>query len=165
MSEILFINGKVRFPITIDPTVWIFDDRKVDLKTYFDETRKNTSELEAYLKNTSEHWDREIRDGAAFPPIQQSVKKYKKEQLITGTFGIPFHPFLANAEISEDATQVEIETVDQTIILPLETVENAILGFSKEGKPLKEDGPVHLYYNDGSNRQNPIRNIRKFTII
>ncbi|HDR4366558.1 TPA: peptidyl-prolyl cis-trans isomerase [Bacillus cereus] len=155
MSEILFINGKVRFPITIDPTVWIFDDRKVDLTTYFDETRKNTSE----------HWDREIRDGAAFPPIQQSVKKYKKEQLITGTFGIPFHPFLANAEISDDATQVEIETVDDTITLPLETVKNAILGFSKEGKPLKEDGPVHLYYNDGSNRRNPIRNIRKFTII
>ncbi|HDR5461839.1 peptidyl-prolyl cis-trans isomerase [Bacillus anthracis] len=155
MSEILFINGKVRFPITIDPTVWIFDDRKVDLTTYFDETRENTSE----------HWDREIRDGAAFPPIQQSVKKYKKEQLITGTFGIPFHPFLANAEISDDATQVEIETVDDTITLPLDTVKNAILGFSKEGKPLKEDGPVHLYYNDGSNRRNPIRNIRKFTII
>ena len=50
MSEILFINGKVRFPITIDPTVWIFDDRKVDLTTYFDETRENTSELETYLK-------------------------------------------------------------------------------------------------------------------
>ena len=50
MSEILFINGKVRFPITIDPTVWIFDDRKVDLTTYFDEKRENTSELEAYLK-------------------------------------------------------------------------------------------------------------------
>ena len=50
MSEILFINGKVRFPITIDPTVWIFDDRKVDLTTYFDETRENTSELEPYLK-------------------------------------------------------------------------------------------------------------------
>ena len=27
-----------------------FDDRKVDLTTYFDETRENTSELEAYLK-------------------------------------------------------------------------------------------------------------------
>ena len=50
MSEILFINGKVRFPITIDPTVWIFDDRKVDLTTYFDEIRENTSELETYLK-------------------------------------------------------------------------------------------------------------------
>ena len=38
--------------------------------------------------------------------------------------------------------------------LPLETVKNAILGFSKEGKPLKEDGYVHLYFNDGSNQQN-----------
>ncbi len=46
--------------------------------------------------------------------------------------------------------QVEIETVDTTITLPLETVNKAILGFSKEGKPLKEDGPVHLYFNDGS---------------
>ncbi|QWG74694.1 peptidyl-prolyl cis-trans isomerase [Bacillus mycoides] len=165
MSEILFINGKVRFPITIDPTVWIFDDRKIDLTTYFDETREASSELETYLKHTSEHWDREIRDGATFPPIQQSVKKYKKEQLINGTFGIPLHPFLKNAEILEDATHVEIATTDNTITLPLETAHKAILGFSKEGKPLREDGPVHLYFHDGSNRQNPIRNIRKFTII
>ncbi|MBK5489205.1 peptidyl-prolyl cis-trans isomerase [Bacillus sp. TH17] len=165
MSEILFINGKVRFSITIDPTVWIFDDRKIDLTTYFDETREDSSELETYLKHTSEHWDREIRDGAAFPPIQQSVKKYKKEQLINGTFGIPLHPFLKNAEILEDATHVEIATTDNTITLPLETAHKAILGFSKEGKPLREDGPVHLYFHDGSNRQNPIRNIRKFTII
>ncbi|OQR57828.1 peptidyl-prolyl cis-trans isomerase [Bacillus sp. CDB3] len=165
MSEILFINGKVRFPITIDPTVWIFDDRKLDLTTYFDETREESSELETYLKHTSEHWDREIRDGAAFPPIQQSVKKYKKEQLINGTFGIPLQPFLKNAEILEGATQVEIETTDNLITLPLETANQAILGFSKEGKPLREDGPVHLYFHDGSNRQNPIRNIRKFTII
>lgn len=165
MSEILFINGKVRFSITIDPTVWIFDDRKIDLTTYFDETREDSSELETYLKHTSEHWDREIRDGAAFPPIQQSVKKYKKEQLINGTFGIPLHPFLKNAEILEDATHVEIATTDNTITLPLETAHKAILSFSKEGKPLREDGPVHLYFHDGSNRQNPIRNIRKFTII
>jgi len=165
MSEILFINGKVRFPITIDPTVWIFDDRKLDLTTYFDETREESSELETYLKHTSEHWDREIRDGAAFPPIQQSVKKYKKEQLINGTFGILLQPFLKNAEILEGATQVEIETTDNSITLPLETANQAILGFSKEGKPLREDGPVHLYFHDGSNRQNPIRNIRKFTII
>ena len=66
MSEILFINGKVRFPITIDPTVWIFDDRKVDLTTYFDETRENTSELETYLKHFRT-LGCEIRDGAAFP--------------------------------------------------------------------------------------------------
>ncbi|MEH7456775.1 hypothetical protein CON65_02740 [Bacillus pseudomycoides] len=165
MSEILFINGKVRFPITIDPSVWIFDDRKVDLTTYFSETREETSELETYLKHTSEHWDREIRDGAIFPPIQKSVKKFKKEQLITGTFGIPLHPFFKNAEIIDSATHVEIETLHDTITFPLEKVQNAILGFSKDGKPLREDGPVHLYFDDGSNKNNPIRNIRKFTVI
>ncbi|KEK25879.1 hypothetical protein [Bacillus gaemokensis] len=165
MSEILFINGKVRFPITIDPSVWIFDDRKVDLTTYFNENKEEEPELETYLKHTSEHWDREIRNGASFPPIQKSVKKFKKEQLITGTFGIPLHPFFKNAEILDLSTHVEIHTTQDTITLPLEEATNAILGFSKDGKPLREDGPVHLYFGDGSNISNPIRNIRQFTII
>ncbi|MDM5189658.1 peptidyl-prolyl cis-trans isomerase [Bacillus sp. DX4.1] len=165
MSEILFINGKVRFSITIDPSVWIFDDRKVDLTTYFTETRDEQSELETYLKHTSEHWDREIRDGAAFPPINKSVKKFKKEQMITGTFGIPLQPFLQNAEITSEATHVEIHTTLDTITISLEAGKTAILGFSKDGKPLREDGPVHLYFGDGSNASNPIRNIRRFTII
>ncbi|EEM04432.1 hypothetical protein CN568_15515 [Bacillus pseudomycoides] len=165
MSEILFINGKVRFPITLDPSVWIFDDRKVDLTTYFTETKEEKSELEDYLKHTSEHWDREIRNGAAFPPIQKSVKTFKKEQLITGTFGIPLHPFFKNAEITAEATHVEIHTLHDSFTLSLEEANNVILGFSKDGKPFREDGPVHLYFGDGSNINNPIRNIRKFTII
>ena len=35
VESIVFINGKVKFPITIDPLVWIFDDRKVEIDTYF----------------------------------------------------------------------------------------------------------------------------------
>ncbi|WP_242143540.1 MULTISPECIES: peptidyl-prolyl cis-trans isomerase [unclassified Bacillus cereus group] len=165
MSEILFISGKVRFPLTIDPSVWIFDDRKVDLTTYFHEPQQETSELETYLKHTSEHWDREIRDGAAFPPIQKSVKQFKKEKLITGTFGMPFQPFLKNAEVMDGVTEIKIETLHDEITLPLKQVQDAILGFSKDGQPLREDGPVHLYFGDGSNQNNPIRNIRKFIII
>lgn len=75
MSEILFISGKVRFPLTIDPSVWIFDDRKVDLTTYFHEPQQETSELETYLKHTSEHWDREIRDGGDFPTNSKKRQK------------------------------------------------------------------------------------------
>ena len=165
MNDILFINGKVRFQITLDPSVWIFDDRKVDLTTYFTTTKEEQSELETYLKHTSAHWDREIRDGAAFPPIRKSVQKFKKEQLIMGTFGIPLDPFLKNAEIADEATHVEIHTTHDTFILSLEEAKSAILGFSKNGKPLREDGPVHLYFGDGSNTDNPIRNIRKFIII
>ena len=37
MEKIVHIKGKVKFPITLDPSVWIFDDRKFDLDTYFDQ--------------------------------------------------------------------------------------------------------------------------------
>lgn len=29
---VFFITGKVKKPLTIDPSVWIFDERKIDLK-------------------------------------------------------------------------------------------------------------------------------------
>ncbi|MDC2864845.1 MULTISPECIES: peptidyl-prolyl cis-trans isomerase [unclassified Bacillus (in: firmicutes)] len=165
MNEILFINGNVRFPITIDPSVWIFDDRKVDLTTYFTTPKEKISELAQYTKEASKHWDREIREGAIFPPVNKSVARFEKEKIITGTFGIPFLPFLENAEISNDATLVEIHTESGITTISINEAKDAILGFSSIGKPLKEDGPVHLYFGDGSNVNNPIRYIRKFTIV
>ncbi|CAG9611043.1 hypothetical protein BACCIP111899_00215 [Bacillus rhizoplanae] len=165
MSEILFINGNVRFPITIDPSVWIFDDRKVDLTTYFTSPKETTNELDHYTKQASKHWDREIREGAIFPPVNKSIARFEKEKIITGTFGIPLAPFLQNAEIPSDATHVEIHTETGITTIPLQKAKDAILGFSKNGKPLKEDGPVHLYFGDSSNVNDPIRYIRKFTIV
>ncbi len=44
---IMQIKGKVKFPITLDIGTWIFDDRKVDLDTYFDEEKQETSQEEA----------------------------------------------------------------------------------------------------------------------
>ena len=38
------------------------------------------------------------------------------------------------------------------------------MNFSKDGKMLKEDGPVHLYFADGSNRDNPLKNVRAFRL-
>ena len=34
-----------------------------------------------------------------------------------------------------------------------------IFKYSQDGKPLREDGPVHLLFADGSNIDNPIKNI------
>ncbi|MBO9130306.1 peptidyl-prolyl cis-trans isomerase [Bacillus sp. 165] len=165
MDNIVTINGKVNYIITLDPGVWIFDDRKVDLTTYFIEEKQEHNELEQYLKSTSMHWDREIREGAAFPPVKKSVSKFQKEQIITGTFGIPLWPFLKNANPLETASSVEIHTDDTCITISLETAMKVILGFSKDGQPLRKDGPVHLYYGDGSNKEAPITNVCKFTII
>jgi hypothetical protein len=54
--------------------------------------------------------------------------------------------------------------VDGEYQYPLETAYNLILGFSNNGKPLKEDGPIHIYFGDGSNQQSPIKNVKSFII-
>ncbi|WP_078547374.1 hypothetical protein [Litchfieldia alkalitelluris] len=164
MESIILITGNVRYTITLDPGVWIFDDRRIDLTTYFDSAKKPDDSLEEYTKSISKHWDREITEGAIYPPTIQSEKKFKKEQILNGTFGIPFHDFLKNASPNESSGSVKVITDKDTVVIPIDDAYNGILGFSLKGKPLKEDGPVHLYYGDGSNRDNPIKNIREFIV-
>ncbi|PLT27574.1 hypothetical protein [Peribacillus deserti] len=165
MESIIMIKGRVKFPITLDPGVWIFDDRKIDMDVFFSsEPDKPADELEEYTKNASKHWDREIMEGAIYPPTLKSEKKYEKEKIMTGTFGIPLLPFLKNAEPESGASTLHIETQDETKSMSLDAADELILGFSQAGKPLKEDGPVYIYYKDGSNYTNPIKNVLGFTI-
>jgi hypothetical protein len=165
MENVIVIQGHVNFPITLDATVWIFDDRKVDITSYFStDKEEKDDELLAYTKAVSKHWDREIKEGAAFPPINRSLKKYEKEEALTGSFAMPLSPFIKNAEPKEGASKLVIVTKsDEAIELPLAQAHEAVLGFSKDGKPVSE-GPVHLYFGDGSNKDNPIKNIVKFLI-
>ncbi|MCQ6275128.1 peptidyl-prolyl cis-trans isomerase [Bacillus sp. V3B] len=164
MENIVHINGKVKFPITLDPSVWIFDDRKLDLDTYFDQQLEKVNELEEYTKSISKHWDREIIEGATVSTPGKEKKRYEKEKILTTSFGILFQPFLDNAEPLEEAQTVVIEGVDNKYSLPIEEAKDMILGFSQTGKPLTEDGPIHVYLGDGSNRENPIKNIRTFRV-
>jgi hypothetical protein len=165
MSSIVMIEGNVKFKITLDPGVWIFDDRKVDLTTYFEgnnKVEKETEEDDAI--KIPRHWEREIQEGAVFPPTLKSEKTYEKEKVISGTFGIPFRPFLTNAEPLEDASTVIIKTENEEFPISIEKAYDLILGFSKDGKPLKDDGPVHVYYGDGSNKNSPITHVRAFIV-
>jgi len=164
MNSIILLKGKVDYQITLDPGVWIFDDRKIDLTTYFQQEQEEQNELEEYTKAVSKHWEREIREGAIFPPTLKTERKYEKQKVLTGTFGIPFKPFLLNAEIQDDATEVKFITEEREITVPLSKATNLIFGFSKEGKPLKEDGPIHVYYGDGSNVENPIKKVKEIIV-
>jgi hypothetical protein len=165
METIIPIKGKVKYKITLDSGVWIFDDRKVDLNTYFSEGQEREDALEEYTKSVSKHWDREITEGAVYPPTLKTEVKFQKEKVLTGTFGIPFKPFLSNAEPEQAARIVVVEYGDNDqVALSLEEASSIILGFSKDGKPLKEDGPLHVYYHDGSNKENPIKNVTGFTV-
>lgn len=165
MESIVMIKGKVQFQITLDPGVWIFDDRKVDLTTYFTEEAITKDEIEEYTKATSKHWEREIREGAIHPPTLKTEKIYEKQKVLNGTFGIPLKPFLENAVILEDATTVNFMTKEGKISLPIEIALNVVLGFSINGKPLREDGPIHIYYRDGSNFSNPIKNVKEIVVV
>lgn len=165
MNTIIQIKGKVKYKITLDPGVWIFDDRKVDLNTYFNQEQERTDSLEEYTKSVGKHWDREIMEGAVYPPTLKTEVKFQKEKVLTGTFGIPFKPFLDNAEPEQEAKSVVIEYGDSDQLeLSLEEASGIILGFSKDGKPLKEDGPLHIYFQDGSNKENPIKTVTGITV-
>ncbi|MGE6258610.1 peptidyl-prolyl cis-trans isomerase [Heyndrickxia sporothermodurans] len=161
---IISINGEVKFPITLDVGTWIFDDRKIDLNTYFDKNQADVNEEEEYTKSVGAFFDREIKEGAISPPTLKSERRFLKEKLLTGTFGIKFEPFLNNAEPKETAKSLIIETNEKAITIPLEDGYNLILAFSKNGKALKEDGPVHILFEDGSNKDQPIKNVKGFRV-
>ncbi|MCM3768542.1 peptidyl-prolyl cis-trans isomerase [Neobacillus niacini] len=164
MENIMKLSGKVKYPLTLDPSVWIFDDRRIDLTTYFSTNKQATNADEEYTKAVSKHWDREIMEGAVFPPTLKTERIYEKQKMMTGTFGIPFKPFLKNSEPDSDASILMIHTNDNDYEVSLSEASELIFAFSDQGKQLTADGPVHVYFGDGSNRENPIKNVKGFTV-
>lgn len=159
METIIPLTGAVTYSLTLDPTVWIFDDRKLDLTTYFT-TVKEAADEEKYLREIGAHWSREIMEGATFPPTLKTERKFDRKGMMTGTFGIEIKPFLKNAQILPDATEVAFICKDNTEhVFSIEEASTLIFKFSQDGKPLLKDGPVYILLADGSNVDNPIKNI------
>ena len=160
MTSIIPIKGAVAFQITIDPTVWIFDDRRIDLKTYFVEEKLADDSEEKYLRDVGAHWSREIMEGAVYPPTLKTERKFDRKGMMTGTFGMVLEPFFKNAEIKPEATTVVFECANgEEHSFKIEEAKTFIFKFSEDGKPLQQEGPVHLLFGDGSNVENPITQI------
>lgn len=160
MESIIPIKGKVKYKLTLDPSVWIFDDRRIDLKSYFTNPKQEDDEDLKYLFNMGKHWSREIMEGATFPPTLKTERKFDRQGMKTGTFGMEIKYFLNHAEIEKDATTIVFECKDGSEhAFPIEEAYKFIFKYSQDGKPLTEDGPVHLIFGDGSNVDNPIKNI------
>ncbi|MFD1066114.1 hypothetical protein [Oceanobacillus locisalsi] len=146
---IVMIKGNVGYPITLDPTVWIFDDRKVELENAF--TEKEEEETSSFIFHK--------------PPVNRSVSKMEGEEYLKNSYVIPLHDFLNNAEPKTDAQEVEfIKSSGENETVSLEDAKNGYLLFSSEGKPLFEDGPVHFYDKDGSNKDNPVKYIKEIHV-
>ncbi|WP_059104989.1 hypothetical protein [Shouchella shacheensis] len=166
---VFFISGRVKKALTIDPTVWIFDERKVDLETFFQTNNKiEEDELTTYTRTISKQWDKEMTQGVEPPNPNRDTNRirYDRQALTNGSFGMPLNSFFRNAEPDIEATAVEIETsTGETFCFSQEEAYQLIAAFSKSGKPLKEDGPVHLYLADGSNEEEPIRNVQRIVFV
>lgn len=163
MEMIIPVKGNVKFPITIDPTVWIFDDRKVDLDEFFSGQYTEVNEETEYTDVTSKQWSREITEGAVFPPTLKSEKKYERTKLLTNSYAMAILPFIQNAEPHASATHLVVEGETEARY-PLNEVASLLVQFSEKGKPLKEDGPVYLLHKDGSNLDAPLKQVRAFRV-
>ncbi|WP_066192797.1 MULTISPECIES: hypothetical protein [Gracilibacillus] len=145
---IIQVKGNVTYPITLDPSVWIFDDRKIRLEDAF------------HHQPVAEEDDQALTSRLNKPPVNHSIKKYNKKELLHYSYVMPLKPFMETAEIDDTATEAIIETEDGKHPVSLETLLNSLMLFSIDGRQIKEDGPGHLYFGDGSNRQNPIKAIK-----
>lgn len=149
------ITGKVRYTLTIDPTVWIFDDRKIAVEQIGQETEHNAAE--AYYAKMGAAWDKGITEGSR-TDHNKPMTREEKDDALRGTFAMPLLSFITNAEVLDDASQLRFEGID-TVELPLEVLPQLYLQFSKDGKVLT-DGPVHLLYQD-----QVVRSVNRITVI
>src|SRR5699024_643410 len=110
--EIIQLTGNLTYTLTLDPSSWLFDDRKIDLDTYF-----------------------------STPESKEPHRKIKKKELLKHDYslGIPLQPFLKNAELKPEAKTLIIETGSKKHHIDLEEAQKAILAFSNKGKFLQGD--------------------------
>ena len=159
---IIQLKGNVKYPITLDPTVWIFDDRKIILEDAFEKKEENPNDKDIDVQKQAEIFEREYN--SIKPPVNKSIHRFEKEKILNNSYVMPIKDFINHAEVNKDAVRAILKTDQDDIVITVEQLKNAYLLFALNGKPLTENGPVHLYFGDGSNKDNPFQNIKQIMI-
>ena len=136
------IKGAVNFPISLDSTTWIFDDRKVTIddleRGVFDGSRPINFD-------DNKEWNRAILEGQTNPPTLDSEIKYKKRSVLDETFVINMTPFFKNAEPRDEATTIKLYNDNDAIEVPIELLPYLFFQFAKDGKRLYSDNAVDSF--------------------
>ncbi|MCY1596543.1 hypothetical protein [Staphylococcus pettenkoferi] len=136
------ITGAVKFPITLDSTTWIFDDRKVRIEDLEKGVFEGTKPI-AFEDNRE--WNRAILEGQTNPPTLNSEIKYKRRSFLEGTFVINMTPFFKNSEPEKDASIIRLSNEETSVDVPLELLPYLFFQFAKEGKRLYGDNMVDSF--------------------
>ncbi|MGQ9007238.1 peptidyl-prolyl cis-trans isomerase [Bacillus stercoris] len=159
--SVIQVKGNVTYPITIDPSVWIFDDRKF----LFDRKGDSQDTLQSIGDESDLDSERVIREGRIAPPTLKTEKQYEKQKLMNGSFAMRLGTVLKNAEPNSSATQCVFVTSSGKAAVSLEKALNSIVHFSEAGKPIQEGGPVHIYFEDPVHHKQPITDLKEIEII
>ena len=85
------IKGLVKFPITLDSTTWIFDDRKVKIEDIESGVFEGTKPIKF---EDNREWNRAILEGQTNPPTLNSEIKYRKRSVLEDSFRYQYDTFL-----------------------------------------------------------------------
>lgn len=163
---IIPITGNVAYQITLDPSVWIFDDRKILFNEAFQTqtSHKNETSLE---EEAAKRWNRAVYPDHIKPPVNRSISRMEGVEILKNSYVIPLHDFIKNAEINLGSDKAIIETTDGDVSISIEQLTNSYLLFAWNGKQIEkvDGGPAYMYFKDGSNKDNPIKGIQKIRIV
>lgn len=160
---IIPVTGNVKYPITLDASVWIFDDRRIKFEDAFSENLESAKQQEETFKYSSdERFNREVFQATN---DNKPIPRKDRDEILTSSYVISFKPFYDNLEVTDTAKEATIVQTDgNEITLTLKELEESYFQFSYLGKPLQEDGPVHIYFKDGSNKEDPVKAVKKIVI-
>lgn len=156
---IIQITGNVKYPITLDPSVWIFDNRKILLSEAFTTKRKNDKKEKDIIKETARRLNRAYNTSE-----NRNMTNKERKEALKYSYVMPIKDFIDHVEIKESATSATLKTKSGDVNISLGKLKNSYLQFSHQGRPLKDDGPVYLIYRDGSNKDSPIKGIEQIII-
>ncbi|SCS48789.1 hypothetical protein [Staphylococcus caeli] len=136
------IKGAVKFPITLDSTTWIFDDRKVQIEDLEQGVFDGTKPINF---DDNREWNRAILEGQTNPPTLNSEIKYKKRAVLEQSFVINVSPFFKNAEPQDDATTIRLYNDKASIEVPIDLLPYLFFQFARDGKKLYDDYAVDSF--------------------
>src|SRR5699024_12560719 len=96
--------------------------------------------------------------------VNRRINRCEREKRLKNSYVMPIKDFINNAEITSEARESVLVTDKGNVNISLEHLRNCLLLFAIDGKPLKDNGPVQLFYQDGTNQEDPITGIKEIVI-
>ncbi|MBO1198619.1 hypothetical protein J3T65_03410 [Staphylococcus simiae] len=157
------IKGAVKFPITLDSTTWIFDDRKVRIE----DLEKGVFDGSKPVDFDNNHeWNRAILEGQTNPPTLNSEIKYRKRSVLEDSFVINMSPFFTHSEPHIDAKIIRLSNEKAHIDIPIDLLPYLFFQFAKDGKRLYSDNAVDSFiYNQEDGYSNQFKYVTHIEVI